>query len=67
MGPIWEVAGPIPENVVNVDMFKGAMESDPPSPRSTCGVPLTTLRPFSEIENALALGLKAGCAFNARC
>ena len=31
-------------------MFKGAMESEPPSPRSTCGVPLTTLRPFSEIE-----------------
>ena len=27
---------------------------------------LTTLRPFSEIENALALGPKAGCAFNVR-
>ena len=47
MGPICEVAGPIGEDVGNGDIFKGAMESDPNSPRFTCGVPLTTLGPFS--------------------
>ena len=58
-GPHCEVTGPLygnygshPENGGNGDIFRRGNRVRAPSPRSTCGVPLTTLRPFSEIENA---------------